>query len=149
MTQRLSESSWKPPSVDRILFNFDRIYASGIFWRVVSPQLLESQSRLMSAIALMAEKLKATLPHDQPPPEGRHRRHAPRFNCQNPSLIYLTDSLRHPNRHQRKATHLSRDTNVNYASTRRRSNGLRRDRLLILSLQLRISPLCTTSWSRA
>ena len=90
MTHRLSESSWKPPSVDRILFNFDRIYASGIFCRVVSPQLLESQSRIMSAIALMAEKLKATLgPHDQSPPESRRPRYVPQFNCQYTCFIYF------------------------------------------------------------
>jgi len=90
MTHRLSESGWEPPSVDRILFNFDRIYASGIFCRVVSPQLLESQSRIMSAIALMAEKLKATLgPHDQSPPGNRRPRYAPQFNCQYTYSIYF------------------------------------------------------------
>ena len=89
MTHRLS-GSWKPPSVDRILSNFDRIYASGVFWRVVSPQLLESQSRLMSAITLMADKLKATLgPHGQSPSESRRPRHAPQFNCQCTSFIYF------------------------------------------------------------
>jgi len=88
MTHRHFENNWKPPSIDRILCNFDRIYASGIFWRVVAPQLLESQSRLMSAIALMAEKLKATLhPHDQSLPENRHRRYASRFNRQNAPFI--------------------------------------------------------------
>jgi len=89
MAHRPSQSNWKPPSVDRILFNLDRIYASGVFWRVVSPQLLESQSRVMSAIALMAEKLKATLrPHDLPPPESHHRRYLPRFNCCDTPFIY-------------------------------------------------------------
>ena len=81
MTHRLAGCSWEPPSVNRILFNLDRIYAAGVFWRVVSPQLLESQSRLMSAIASMADKLKATLPsHNHLPPEGRPQRHVIRFN---------------------------------------------------------------------
>lgn len=88
MTHSQSESNWKPPSVDRILCNFDKIYASGVFWRVVSPQFLESQSRIMSAIALMAEKLEATLPpHDPSPPENRHRRYALLCDRQNTSLI--------------------------------------------------------------
>lgn len=88
MNHRPAGCSWKPPPVDRILFNFDRIYTAGVFWRVVSPQLLESQCRLMSAIALMAGKLKATLPpHNQSPPEGRHRRHVPTFNRLNNYLI--------------------------------------------------------------
>jgi len=88
MAHRFFESNWKPPSIDRILCNFDRIYAAGVFWRVVSPQLLESQSRLISAIALIAEKLKATLhPQDQSLPENRHRRYAPRFDRQNGPFI--------------------------------------------------------------
>lgn len=90
MDHRPAGCSWRPPSVDRILFNFDRIYAAGVFWRVVSPQLLEGQSRLMSAISLMAGKLKASLPpYNYLPPEGQHRRHAPRFDRLNTSLIIL------------------------------------------------------------
>lgn len=79
MTHSLSESKWKPPAVDRIVCNIDRIYAAGLFWRVVSPQFLERQSRLMSAIALMTEELKASIPPapDQPPQERRHRRYPP------------------------------------------------------------------------
>ena len=93
MTHRLS-ASWKPPSVDRILFNFDRIYASGVFCRLVSPQLLESQSRIISAIALMAEKLKATLgSHDQSPQETRCPRYAPRLDRQYISFIYFHSFL--------------------------------------------------------
>ena len=78
MTYSPSESNWKPPPVDRIVCNVDRIYSAGLFWRVVSPQLLERQSRLMSAIASMTEKLKAALPpHDQPLQEKRQRRYPP------------------------------------------------------------------------
>lgn len=88
MTHHLAGCSWKPPSVNRILFNLDRIYAAGVFWRVVSPQLLESQARLMSAIASMADKLKATLPsHNHLPPEGRPQRHVIRFNRLRTSFI--------------------------------------------------------------
>ena len=81
MAHRLSESNWKPPPIDRILCSLDGIYSSGVFWRVVSPQLLESQSRLMSAIASMTDKLKAALhPRDLSPPENRPRKYAPPFN---------------------------------------------------------------------
>lgn len=81
MTYSLSATKWQAPSVSEILCNIDRIYAAGLFWRVVSPQLLERQSRLMSTIALMTEKLKASLPpHDQLSQEGRHRRYVLRFN---------------------------------------------------------------------
>jgi len=73
MAHSLPESNWTPPPVDSIVRNIDRIYAGGLFWRVVPPQLLERQSRLMSAIALMAEKLKTALPPDQLPQEGRRR----------------------------------------------------------------------------
>lgn len=80
MAHSLSESNWKPPPVDSIVANIDRIYAAGLFWRVVSPQLLDTQSRLMSAIASMAEKLKASLPVDQPLQERRQRRYLPPLN---------------------------------------------------------------------
>jgi len=147
MTHR-PESSWNPPSIDRILFHFDGIYASGVFCMVVSPQLLDSQSRLMSAIALMAEKLRATLhPQDQSLLESRRRRYAPLLNCQNTSFIFspFTDSLRHVHRRKRNKTHLSCDTNTNDASTQRRQSGSGSDHLSILNPQLRISLLCTIS----
>lgn len=81
------ESNWRPPPVDRILYNVDAIYAAGVFWRVVSPQLLESQSRLMSAVTLMADKLKAALhPHDLSSPESRPQRYTPRFNRKSASF---------------------------------------------------------------
>lgn len=88
MGHRLSEpDNWKPPPLNQILGNFDGIYASGVFWRVVSPQLLEGQSRLMSAIALMTEKLKASLdPHDPPLPRSSLRRYAPHINRESVSF---------------------------------------------------------------
>ena len=95
MAHSLLESNWTPPPVDSIVRNIDRIYAGGLFWRVVSPQLLERQSRLMSAIALMAEKLKTALPPDQLQQEGR-RRYAVRFNHGNVSLTWLHRSLTTP-----------------------------------------------------
>jgi len=88
MAHRHPESNWTSPPIDRILCSLDGIYASGVFWRVVSPQLLESQSRLMSAIASMTDKLKASLhPRDLSPPESRPRKYAPRFNRKSDSLI--------------------------------------------------------------
>jgi len=89
MTPRPSESSWKPPPIDRILCSLDGIYASGVFWRVVSPQLLESQSRLMTAIASMVEKLKAALhPRDLSSPESRPRKYAPYSNRKSLSFTW-------------------------------------------------------------
>lgn len=79
-TRSLSENEWKAPTVDEIVCNIDRIYAAGLFWRAVSPQFLERQSQIMSVIALMAEKLKATLPPDQPLQGRRHRRYSPPLN---------------------------------------------------------------------
>jgi hypothetical protein len=93
MTHSLSDSNWKPPPVDSIVGNIDRIYAAGLFWRVVSPQLLERQSRLMSAIASMTEKLKASLPPDQSLQERRQRRYLPPFNSWDVSFIWLHNRL--------------------------------------------------------
>jgi len=96
MIHSLSESNWNPPPVDSIVCNIDRIYAAGLFWRVVSPQLLERQSRLMSAIASMTEKLRASLPPDQPLQERRQRRLFPTSS----SLRTKHDSL--TTRHRRE-----------------------------------------------
>lgn len=140
MAHRHSESNWKPPPVDQILCNIDAIYASGVFWRVVSPQFLGSQSRLMSAIASMTEKLKAALhPHDPPPPESRPQRYAPQFGLKSSYLPSLIDAQRHCHRRRSSTTPSSRDTNVKDASMPRRSNGSRRNRLSILNPQPRIS----------
>jgi len=88
MTHRPSESNWKPPPIDQILCSLDGIYASGVFWRVVSPQLLDCQSRLMSAIASMTEKLKTALhPRDLSPPESRPRKYALHFDRKSVSFI--------------------------------------------------------------
>lgn len=146
MSYPLSEYSWKPPSANQILFSIDRIYASGVFWRVVSPPLLEDQSRIMSAIALMAEVLRATLPPrtDQSPPEGRYQRYVPRSNFQTAFSPAFSDFLRHRRPRKRNRTHSLCDINVNDASTRRRPNDSG-SYLSFLSPQSRISPLCTTS----
>lgn len=71
MSHSLPKSNWSPPPVDLIVNNIDRIYAAGLFWRVVSPELFERQSLLISAIALMTKKLKAALPSDRSLQEGR------------------------------------------------------------------------------
>ena len=89
MTHSLFESKWTPPSVDQIVFNIDKIYVAGLFWRVVSPQLLERQSRIMSALAVMMEKLKASLPPDQSSKESRQRRYALSVNFSALSFIWL------------------------------------------------------------
>ena len=86
MSHSLSESNWSPPPVDLIVNNIDRIYAAGLFWRVVSPELFERQSLLISAIALMTEKLKAALPSDRSLQEGRPG-YALRFDSQDVSFI--------------------------------------------------------------
>lgn len=103
-----------------------------------SPQLLESQSQVVSVIALMTGELGATLrPHDPSPPESYHRRYLPRFSCRNAPFIYP---------HRSSATLPStRAINVNYAPSRSRSIGLRRNRLSISNLQPRVVPLYTTN----
>ena len=146
MTHRPSESNWKPPPVDRILCSLDGIYASGVFWRVVSPQLLENQSRLMSAIASMTEKLKASLdPRDLSPPERRHRKYAPPFHRKAFRSFGSTDSSPRRHRRKRSTTPSSRDTGAKDASTTRRSNGFGWDQLLLLNPQPQIFSVCTTN----
>ena len=95
MSHSLSESNWSPPPVDLIVNNIDRIYAAGLFWRVVSPELLERQSLLISAIGLMTEKLKAALPSGRPLQEGRPG-YALRFDSQDVSFISLHRSFGTP-----------------------------------------------------
>ena len=86
MSHSLSESIWSPPPVDLIANNIDRMYAAGLFWRVVSPELFERQSLLISAIALMTQKLKATIPSDRSLQEGRPG-YVLRFDSQDVSFI--------------------------------------------------------------
>ena len=144
MTHRPSESNWKPPPIDRILCSLDEIYASGVFWRVVSPQLLESQSRLMSAITSMTEKLKTALNlRDFSPPETRPRKYALHVDRKAFRSFWPTDSSPHPHYRKRSTIPSSSDTGVNDAFTLRQSNGFGRDRLSLLNPQPRISSACT------
>ena len=109
-----------------------------------TPQLLEGQFRLVSAIALMTKKLEASFldPHDLPLPENHPRRDAPHRNRKSVPLHLAPQIVRDiaiPQRAARLPTTRHQREMRLYSG---RSNGSGRDQLPISNQQPQISSVC-------